>query len=391
MENENPLLKQLLEKYTLKTISKDEFDLLLTYFDTPEYLQYIEDFMDKDWDTLRGFYPLSQQNSDKLFQNIIADPEFKKSLYSKNNKVHVFRRWLLTSAAAAAALITVGIFIYYKSGIISPKEPEQGQFIGIVAGGNKAVITLSNGKKLILNENKEGVLLNANKIVYSDGALVNTKSESESKFSEDLIHAISTPKGGTYRITLSDGTKIWLNAATTLTCASDFKTAKYRIVNLDGEAYFEVAKDKKRPFIVKSKNQTVKVLGTHFNISCYRDEKNTKTTLVEGSVEVNNTLLKPNQQSIFDNQQIKVLAVDANKAIAWKNGKFVFNSESLESIMKKLARWYNFEVVMNGDLSDKVFTGSISRYDNISNILEKISYTQAVKFKIEGRRIFVMP
>ncbi|WP_286779287.1 MULTISPECIES: FecR family protein [Sphingobacterium] len=389
MKNENLLLKELLEKYTARTIDKDEFDLLLTFLKSSSSLKDVERFMEDDWNNLSGEYPLFKEDSDKIFQGILEDPQFNNPS-PRRTVVRRIKTWGIRSVAAAAAVLA-GFFIYIQQGTNLKRKTEQKQVIGIVAGGNKAILTLANGKKIVLDQNKQGVLLDDNTITYTDGAPVDLKRDNESSSSNDLIRTISTPNGGTYQITLSDGTKIWLNAATTLTCSSDFETGKYRQVSLEGEAYFEVAKNKKRPFIVKSKNQTVKVLGTHFNISSYKDDRNIKTTLLEGSVEVNNTILKPNEQSIFDNQKIKVLEVDGDKAIAWKNGKFVFHSEGLESIMKKLARWYNVEVDIKADVSDKVFTGSISRNDNISKILEKISYTQAVKFKIEGRRITVMP
>ncbi|MCW2263079.1 MULTISPECIES: FecR family protein [Sphingobacterium] len=390
MKKDTLILQYLLDKYTKREINKEEFDLLLTYFKDHDSYKDVEIFMDKDWETLSEEYPLAKSKSEELFQNILLDSRCNVIDHSKKNGIGIFSVWTLASATAAA-LIVLGIFLHYKSELKSKINTDQTQFVDIPAGGNRATLTLASGIKIVLNQNKEGLLIGDDVITYSDGSILEKTTEVLSSQSKTIYQTIETPKGGTYQITLSDGTKIWLNAASTLTYPSDLKTSKSRIVSLEGEAYFEVAKDKSRPFIVKSKNQTVKVLGTHFNISCYGDEKSVKTTLIEGSVEVNDVLLRPNEQSILTDNKIKVLTVAAEKSIAWKNGKFVFKSENLGSIMKKLARWYDVEIIVDGDISDKIFTGSISRYDNISKILEKISFTQAVKFKIEGRRIIIMP
>jgi ferric-dicitrate binding protein FerR (iron transport regulator) len=239
----------------------------------------------------------------------------------------------------------------------------------------------------------------------------------------------ATPRGGTYQITLPDGTKVWLNAASSLKFPASFGSLKTRSVELTGEGYFEVAKDKAHPFIVATAKQEVQVLGTHFNINAYNDEGSTKTTLLEGSVSVSSlplysssrgkrsderplghatsrdlsyrrddgggrddVVLKPNQESVLtNNAQIRVTDVTAEDAVAWKNGDFVFRGEALESVMRKVARWYDVEVVYADDVPrDVVIGGYVSRSRNISVVLERMAKTGRIKFKIEGKKITVM-
>jgi ferric-dicitrate binding protein FerR (iron transport regulator) len=235
---------------------------------------------------------------------------------------------------------------------------------------------------------------------------------------------VITPKGGTYSIILQDGTKVWLNADSKLEFLSNYRNKLQRIVKLTGEAYFEVAKilsptgrDGRRPervpFLVESNGQRVEVLGTHFNISAYKGET-IKTTLLEGSVRVaslaplgrgaaggeGSVTLRPNQQSTVhlsplgrDGEaregNITVKQVDATEAITWKNGKFSFEREEMLSIMRKVARWYNVDVVFQEPLQQVKLTGSISRFENVSKLLDMLENTKEVHFKVEGRTVYV--
>ncbi|MGY0036944.1 FecR family protein [Pedobacter sp. NJ-S-72] len=209
---------------------------------------------------------------------------------------------------------------------------------------------------------------------------------------------METPKGGQYQLVLPDGTKVWLNAASSLRYPVAFQ-GNERKVELTGEAYFEVAKDKTRPFEVYSNNQVVQVLGTHFNINAYSNEPFVSTTLLEGSVKVTNSLtnaqkiIRPGQQSLIskDGQAgIEVKNMDLDEAVAWKNGYFMFNEEELESILKKVSRWYNVDVQYEQEeLKHQLFSGTLSKYSNVSQVLKKLEMLQSIHFKIEGRKIIV--
>ena len=309
----------------------------------------------------------------------------------------------LSVAAAAALVISIGIMLYNKSYYFYNKDAAQLVKNDIVPGGNKAYLILANGKRIILNEAANGQLAEQAGIRITktaDGQLVYRISSAQiSKATEKDYNTIETPRGGQYQITLPDGTKVWLNAASSLKYPILF-AIKERKVELSGEAYFEVAKDKRHPFIVLSKNQEVKVLGTHFNIKSYTEEGNTKTTLLEGAVRVTsnatNSLpnkavtLQPNQESIATNQGLKVQKADTEEALSWKNGYFRFNDENIQSVMLKISRWYNVEVDYKGKISDEEYRGTISRSKNISEVLDLLESTKTVHFKVEGRRITVM-
>jgi transmembrane sensor len=212
-------------------------------------------------------------------------------------------------------------------------------------------------------------------------------------------NTIETPNGGQYQVTLPDGSKVWLNAASSLKFPPSFsRLVNRRVELLRGEAYFEIAKDKNHPFIVKSNGQEVKVLGTHFNINSYSDEQSTKTTLLEGSVKIEivsgsrpkkGVVIRPGQQSILSGERIRIVDADIESDLAWKNQEFVFKGENIQSIMRKLSRWYDIEVNYNGDCSHLSFYGVLSRSKNISSVLKLMENAGNVKFKIEGKKITV--
>jgi transmembrane sensor len=207
---------------------------------------------------------------------------------------------------------------------------------------------------------------------------------------------LETTNGQTYRLQLPDQSKVWLNAASSIKFPVSFAGLKNRKVELTGEAYFEISKDKEHPFIVKTTQQEVQVLGTHFNINSYEDKQNTTTTLLEGSVKITNEnkkeqLLKPGETALVNNTaNILVSPADIKSAMTWKNGDFRFNEERIDEVMLKISRWYDIEVTYHGPISKEKFSGKISRNKNISEVLNMLSYSNAVKFIVEGRRVTVM-
>lgn len=308
--------------------------------------------------------------------------------------------------AAAAVLLIVGTSLYlYKSGISSFFKDDLADAKHIAAGKNTATLTLSNGRQINLSDASKGLLADESGISInktSDGQLVYEVKGGTAAGNENRLNTISTPKGGQYQVVLPDGSKVWLNAASSIKFSSDFAGHNQRKVQLMGEAYFEVAKDKSHPFIVQTDKQNVEVLGTHFNINAYRDEELTKTTLLEGSVRVSLpgdvtetrrndafVILKPGQQAVLADGPLAINQTDMEEAVAWKNGYFKFNSESLSSIMRKLSRWYDMEVIYKGGISRDRFGGTISRYKNVADVLEMLESTKLVKFKVEGRAIIV--
>ncbi|MCR8561598.1 FecR domain-containing protein [Mucilaginibacter sp. BJC16-A38] len=267
-------------------------------------------------------------------------------------------------------------------------------------GKNRATLILSNGKKIILGDasngqlaSDAGVTINKTKsgeIIYKANAAPGNDTVKTG------FNTLTTAKGEQYQLILPDGSHVWLNAASSVKYPVVFDK-KERMVELNGEAYFEVVHKPESPFKVKTRRQEVEVLGTHFNIYAYDDESITRTTLVEGSVKVsaftshNTIVIKPGQQSLVDDYNLKVETVDTDDALAWKNGYFEFNDESLESIMKKVGRWYNLDVeYRNTTAKNQLFSGSVSRYKNVSQVIKTLELTNAVHFKIEGNTILVI-
>ena len=303
-------------------------------------------------------------------------------------------------AAAAAILMVIGAGIYFYNSNINhalPLEAKISQNNDIAPGGNKAYLVLADGKRIALTDAKNGTLAEQSGITITkkaDGQLIYTISEQKNGNAPGF-NTIETPNGGQYQVSLPDGTVVWLNAASSLKYPASFANKNQRKVELNGEAYFEVAKDKTKPFYVKSKGQEVEVLGTHFNVNSYANEQAVKTTLFEGSVKVSNSgaqkILKPGQQSVAQNKGVTVGTANLQEVLAWKNGYFDFNDEEIQSVMRKLSRWYNVDIEFNGKITTERFNGGISRYKNISQVLSLLSSTGAVRFKVEGRRVIVMP
>lgn len=300
---------------------------------------------------------------------------------------------------AATILICIGLAFYFYSVVQRAPIPQTVKTNPIAPGGSKAFLTLSNGRKISLTDAANGKLAEQSGIQITKtavGMLVYQVIDRPSQSGKPTYNTIETPKGGEYQLILPDGSKVWLNSASSLTFPASFTGLAVRKVELKGEAYFEITKNKISPFIVKSAKQEVKVLGTHFNINAYTDEQTTTTTLLEGSVNVinldkaENVILKPGQQSTLNNNRINISETNIEEAIAWKNGLFIFNDENIKSIMKKIARWYNVEVTFKGNMDHIYFVGNYARNKNLESLLENIELIEKVHFKIEGRRIQVI-
>jgi transmembrane sensor len=320
-----------------------------------------------------------------------------------NNELFPKRTIRLWPRIAAAASIIMclsigGYFLLHKRG---PQQIAQNQIQEILPGGNKAILTLANGQQISLSDAKNG------KLAYQGSTAINktangnvvynaSKSEIESPKSEIQYNTINTPNGGKWNLTLADGTKVWLNAASSIKYPAAFRGSS-RQVEITGEAYFEVAHNASKPFRVVSNGQTVEDIGTHFNINAYDDEPAIKTTLTEGRVKISkgdeSAILKPGQQAVIQpgDDNITVREADTEEALAWQNGYFRFNNEKIESIMRKLSKWYNVEVVYVGKVSEEGYYGKISQSKSIAEVLKILEKAKGVHFKIEGRKVTVMP
>lgn len=299
----------------------------------------------------------------------------------------VRRLWTRIAAAAMGAIIILGIgWFYSREASVKGPVIVQTQRDEIMPGGNKATLTLPDGQLISLSDRKSGVVIDKGRISYSDGDTL----------AHDVVYTqlitATTPRGGVYEFTLPDGSKVHLNAATVLKFPSTFVRQDSRVVELvHGEAYFEVAKDHSLPFIVKSPKQDIEVLGTHFNISAYPEDGFLLTTLLEGSVKVNNSVvLEPGQQSILKDNKIEVVEADLEAVTAWKKGQFIFDSDNFERTMDMIARWYDIEIIYDYKPVNLHLGGQVSRARSITEVLKKLQETDEVKFAIEGRRVRVI-
>lgn len=302
--------------------------------------------------------------------------------------------WVRITVAASLLLIgTIGVYYLNHSRIPGPSTNLVKQAV-INPGSNKATLTLANGKKIMLSSATKGELANEAGVVITktaDGILVYEVKDRKERGNHEM-NMLSTPNGGQYQVSLPDGTKVWLNAATSLKYPASFSRTKERKVELTGEAYFEVAKDKTHPFVVVANQQTVEVLGTHFNINSYTNQEFSKTTLLEGSVKINGRiLLKPGEEgALTKSGALAVHAVDAESAIAWKNGLFIFENETLKIAMDKIARWYDVEVeYQNPSLKSLTVGGIISRFEKVSEVLNLFEKAADIQFTLKGRTIII--
>lgn len=305
--------------------------------------------------------------------------------------------WLKISAAAAVISITFGIWTYTRVAEHSKLSNDLSLAQDLPPGKNGATLTLANGKNIKLADADQGELAEEAGVLItktSEGELVYQIANSTAKSNmPDATNTLTTANGETYQVKLPDGSLVYLNAGSSLTYNTSIIQAGKRTVGLTGEGYFQVAKDKAHPFIVKTRHQEVVVLGTHFNISSYEDEPAIKTTLLEGAVNIksNDTeiRLKPGEQAIQTSKGIKVAIADEEEVMAWRNGKIVFHNEPLGNIMKKVARWYNVEVIYEPGIENIAFIGSVSRKTNISAVLQYFERTENIKFTIKDRKVTV--
>ncbi|MBO9572618.1 MAG: FecR family protein [Chitinophagaceae bacterium] len=308
-------------------------------------------------------------------------------------------KWL--SAAAVLLLIGVGTYVYINNSktetqVATTVQPPAAS--DIAPGSNKATLTLSDGKIIELN--------NATSETIKDGALSIGNNNGQLVYSAELpipshggvapggagvgsvqrlsTNTMSTPKGGQYQLTLSDGTRVWLNAASSITYPTSF-TEKTREVSITGEAYFEVTQNSRLPFVVKTSKELITVLGTSFNVNTYPDEPSSKTSLIEGSIKINNLILKPNQA--YTNG--KIISTSISQDLAWKNGVFDFNNITVQQAMRQIARWYDVNIIYDKPVNE-VFIGEVNRNLTLSQVL-KVLDGLGVHFRLEGKNLHVFP
>ncbi|MGL5111333.1 MAG: FecR family protein [Flavobacterium sp.] len=382
--------KKLMRQYVSGEISTDGKTRLLEMIDDPQYAKNLDAVLRKNYSKIELVTP--DADSTSRFITSLKEKIHSAAVEEEATSTIPFYHWKKIFVAASVVLVLgVGLYKYVqKTELPAVVTVEKNN---ITPGSTGAILTLADGSQIVLDSVVNGILANQNRTVVSkkDGALVYTGD----KNSTAVINRMTTPRGRQYQLVLADGTKVWLNASSSITFPTTF-IQDQRKVAITGEAYFEVAKDKKHPFVVTANGSEVTVLGTHFNINSYRDEKSIKTTLLEGSVLVSKknqkVLLQPGEQAELS--RAGVLQVNKlenfDDVMAWRNGNFHFSNASLENVMNQLSRWYDVDVVFEKGLITRNFDGEISRDLNLNDVL-KILETNNIHFKIEGKTLRVLP
>lgn len=378
-----PEAKQLLKKYNQGNCTAEEKALVERWYLSESSKQTLPEDQESDYtaEKIQMWHEISEMSGIE-------------------NKSKISRIILWGASIAAAILITISI----GSNFFKANEPELVQteskpkIFDKNPGGNKAVLTLADGTKILLDDAMNGTIAEQGGINISkaaDGSIIYDMPEMAANSSETvLFNTIETPKGGKYQIILPDGSKVWLNSVSSLRFPAIFSVNE-RSVELTGEAFFDVAKNIDKPFIVKTKDMKVFVTGTQFNVMAYSDENYSATTLVEGSVNVSNPnsniVLKPGEQVVSnEGAKLSKSIADVEQNIAWKNGLFQFNDSGMRTVMNQISRWYDVSIEYKGSVPEKRFGGYISRDSKLSQVLKMLEIS-GVKFKIEEKKIIVLP
>jgi len=376
----------LLKKYREGKASEQEIEFLEAYYNLFDAKPDVTEM-------------LSAEENDFLKNQLKARHKRKIELNRQKPAVISYKLYYrLTAAALVFIALSAGILIYTQAKHVNIFSAFNRVKNDVAPGSNKAILTLANGKTIILTNAKNGLL------AQQGGTQINKTANGQIIYNvaqgvggtDTSYNTITTPRGGQFMVVLPDSTMVYLDAGSSLRFPAAF-TGKLRTVMLTGEAYFEVAHNKAKPFHVLTKGQMVEVLGTHFNINAYDDEKAIKTTLLEGSVRVSMAgrlaLLAPGDQSQipqpFSGSGINVMKnVDTEQAVAWKNGFFQFDNADIQTIMRQFSRWYNVDIVFDGQVQERLFSGEIHRNLTLLQALELLNYAN-VHFNIDGKKITV--
>ncbi|HTF17056.1 MAG TPA: FecR domain-containing protein [Chryseolinea sp.] len=397
-------LKILLQKYLAQTASEEETAQLMELLADPLHDAEAKELIAHGWSNYEVSHPLfSAEESHSMLQTILGKEPIPATTQKASSIRFLHSRWL-RYAAAALIILAVAAIAYvtmYKEKRVSSLVYSKASQSNVVPGGPKATLTLADGRTIRLDDAGNGsVTRQGNTEIYKpeNGHIIYQQTVSAEV--PAMLNSIQTPAGGHYRITLADGTKVWLNSGSSITYPAVF-SGNTRSVKISGEAYFEVAHNKLKPFIVDVDGRsTVQVLGTSFNINAYQNEPEIKTTLVEGRVWVDTSvILQPHQQAVkksfapnqLHRQSVAVQAhFDMEQALAWKNGLFNFNGMDLRAVMRQLERWYDIEIRYQASVDKGAFRGKIYRNANLSEVLDILQKVGGVKFRLEGKILTVI-
>lgn len=381
-------LQQLFDRYYAGQATPEEEEELMQHIRSGQHDETIEGAMKRNW--------LQQADAQPLFDASRSRDMLGSILAAGRERRH-WRAgiWMKYAAVAAVLAVVAGLWVIRKSTPEKPVATETIQNQDVAPGGNKALLTLADGKGIELDRIGSGLVARQGntEITKQEDGLVVYNSRAASVATTGF-NKVTTPRGGQYKVQLPDGSKVWLNASSSIRFPSVFPASERR-VEITGEAYFEVTKDKDRPFTVRFNGSEVQVLGTSFNVMAYADERVSKTTLVEGSVAIRNqgerALLRPGQQAaLMPGGRIETAFKPVDEAVAWKEGMFYFKNAGVKDVMRQLSRWYDVEVSYRGEVPVRQFTGKVSRNVNLSEIVGMLRYA-GVKCSVESNTIVIEP
>lgn len=375
--------------YLRKTLSEAEHDDLDAWVEASDENMLLFEELTDEKNIEANLAWMENLQSENVLERTKKQLQFSPPAKNKKRRPWPF------IAAAAILIAVVAIYLIRPNNTNHNTDRTEVAGNDVLPGGNKATLTLSNGIVIDLGQRNNGIIQNetGTRIEKKEEGMLMYQKTTNAK--QTAYNTIAIPRGGQYALTLSDGTKVWLNALSSLKFPEQFIDSM-RVVELSGEGFFHVAKDKQHPFIVKmNDNEEVKVVGTQFNISSYKDEETKKITLVEGSVQVNSNsdrlLLYPGQQAKSKNGNLLLEKnADIEAAIGWKSGEFVFRDADIYSIMRQAERWYDVNVIYRTTTSEH-FNLSISRNEPLSKILHLMELTGKIHFKIENKSVYVLP
>jgi transmembrane sensor len=384
------VFKELMYQFVSGEISLEGKAQLLKMIDDPQYADDLDFILRENYERIEPIKS-NPESTQQFIQSLTKKINTIKDQVEEETDSTLFNWKKLVVAASVILVMGLG-YVAFNRNKVSTAIANNDKNV-IMPGRSGAILTLGDGSQIVLDSVANGVLANQSNtaVAKKDGEIIYTEGSN----ARGVINKMMTPRGRQFKLELSDGTKVWLNASSSISFPTAF-AANERKVSIVGEVYFEVAKDKHKPFTVTVNDVEVQVLGTHFNVNGYDDEGEIKTSLIEGSVLVSKkdqkVLLKPGQQAdIKKSGAVKVKALDNfDEVLAWKNGMFHFDNASLETVLRQLSRWYDVDVVMDKGVVSRNFEGEINRDLELSQVL-KILEGNNVHFKIEGKILKVMP
>lgn len=393
---QNKRLEYLLNLYLVKTISPAEEEELFHLLDSEAYDDDVRAYLKNAWTDLNTGYTVSEQQTQKILSHILG-PHRDDVIPIKSHR----NRYLWLAASTIGILFTIALVykLVTPSAQVQPVaklQPHPAPKNDIQPGKTGAILKLANGNAIMLDSAADGNLTQqGNMLVVKNGGSINYVAGQQGDKTIPEYNTIETPMGRQFQLVLEDGTKVWLNAASSIRFPVFFSNNERR-VEITGEAYFEVAKNKSKPFRVTANGALVEVLGTHFNINAYGDEAYLKTTLLEGSVKVSKgkatgTLHPGEQSQISASGEMRIEKnADVEEAVAWKNGRMMFNNADLAAIMRQVKKWYDVEIVYSGTIPKRYFTADLSRNTNLSELLKVLELSK-IHFRVEDKKLIVMP